>query len=143
MNRMKEMNTIEMNKDVAITDALTTLNMISYQVAELLRIKEELEARVNALLEHPEDVQKTYTHGKFKVTLKSGYIYSLNKEEYESIGSRLPAQFDPVRKRISYDLDKRIIREAEKYASKEDLEILGSMVSKKNAKLNVKITSGV
>ncbi len=135
------MNNIEMNKDVAIKDTVTTLNLINFQVAELLRIKEELEARLNALLEHPDEGQKTYTHEKYKITIKSGYTFSLNKEEYEAIGARVPSQFNPVKTRVAYDLDKKIIRDAEKYASSEELEIISSFISKKPSKINVKITA--
>ncbi len=132
-----------MNRYDAITDTVSTLNMINYQVAELLRIKEELDTKLNTLLQHPEEGQKTYTHEKYKIIVKTGFNYSLNKEEYESVGNRLPAQFNPVKERIAYDLDKKIIRDAEKYASLQDLEILSSVISKKPSKLSVRIIAGV
>lgn len=137
------MDTIEMNKDTAIKDAVTTLNLINYQMAELARIKEELESRLNILFEHGEEGQKTYTYDKWKITIKSGYNYSLNKDEYESIGARLPKQFNPVTERIAYDINKNIVRDAEKYASKDNLELLCQFISKKPSKLNIKITAGV
>ncbi len=139
----KIMHNIEVSHQDSIKDCVNTLNLINYQLAELMRIKEELEARLNALFEHGDEGQKTYVCDKFKVTIKSGYNYSLNKEEYESIGSRLPAQFNPVKQRIAYDLDKKIIRDAEKYASQEDMQVLSSIITKKPAKLNVKIAAGV
>ena len=137
------MDTIELSKDIAIKDAITTLNLINFQMAELARIKEELESRLNTLFEHAEEGQKTYTYDKWKITIKSGYNYSLNKEEYESVGSRLPKQFNPVTERIAYDINKNIVRDAEKYAGKDDLELLCQFISKKPSKLNIKITAGV
>jgi translation elongation factor EF-Ts len=127
----------------AINDTVTTLNLVNYQVAELLRIKEELEARLCALLEHGDEGSKTYTHNKHKITVSTGYNYSLNKEEYEILGSRLLPCFDPVRKRVAYDLDKTIIRDAEKYGSAEELALLAQFLEKKPKKLHVKIIAGV
>ena len=131
------------SKESAIKDNLTTLNLINYQVAELLRIKEELEARVSALFEHGDDGSKTYLADKYKVTITSGWNYTLNKSEYQIMGSRLPACFQPVRERIAYDLDKQVIRDAEKYASAEELELLAQMISKKPKKLHVSIKAGI
>lgn len=124
-------------------DLTSTLNNINFQIAELCRIKEALEPQLVELLNHGDDGSKTYTVGKYKVTAKTGYIYSLNKEEYTIAGSRLPACFNFVKQRISYDIDKSILRDAEKYASSEELELIASMVSKKPSKLNVRITAGI
>jgi hypothetical protein len=130
-----------MNKIHEITDLCSTLDNINYQIAELLRIKEELDARVNALLEHSDDGSKTYTIDKFKVTIKSGYNYSLNKDEYAIIGSRLQSCFNPVKQKMSYELDKKVIRDCEKYGSKEDVLLLSQVITKKPAKLSVRISA--
>ncbi len=132
-----------MNKQDEIQDLVSTLNNINFQRAELERIKEQLEPRLAQLLEHGEEGQKSYIAGKFKVTVKSGWIYSLDKDEYKTMGSHLPACFNFVKERVSYDIDKSILRDAEKYASSEDLELIASMVSKKPAKLNVRIQAGI
>lgn len=132
-----------MNTETHIKDSITTLNLVNYQIAELLRIKEELEGRLSDLFDHPEDCSKTYTFEKHKVTLTSKYIYSLNKDEYEAIGSRLSDEFNPVKTKTIYELDKKTIKKAENYASAEDLHTLSSIINKKPAKLHVKITAGV
>lgn len=132
-----------MDKHDEIQDLISTLNLINYQVAELLRIKEELEPRVASLLGHGADGSKTYTEGRYKVTCKSGFIYTLNKEEFEVNGSRLPACFKIVRQRVAYDIDKNAVKDIEKYGSVDDLNILATFVSKKPSKLNIKITAGV
>lgn len=126
-----------------LLDLINTLNNINYQLAELSRIKETIEPRVAELLQHGDDGSKTYTAGKFKVTAKTGYIYSLNKEEYTINAARLPACFNFVKQRISFDIDKSVLRDAEKYASAEELELIATMVSKKPSKLNIKITAGI
>lgn len=132
-----------MDRETALKDNLTTLNLVNFQIAELCRIKEELEARVSALFEHGDDGSKTYTFDKFKVTVKTGWNYTLNKNEYEIIGSRLPECFNPVRKRVAYDLDKQVIRDAEKYANPEELKLLSQIISKKPSKLSVSLKAGL
>lgn len=126
-----------------IQELIGTLNTVSYQIAELQRIKEALEPKLAGLLNHGEDGSKTYTQGKFKVTVKTSWIYTLNKEEYMTMGARLPACFNPVTMRTSYDLNKSVIRDAEKYGSAEELQLLSTMISKKPAKLSIKITAGI
>ena len=126
-----------------INDNVSTLNTINYQIAELYRIKEELEKRVAALLQHGDDYSKTYLCNKFKVTVKTSYIYSLDKDEYEIMGSRLPSRFNPVTKKTSYHLDKQIIRDAERFCSEEELLLFTTMFSKKPAKLSVSIKAGI
>lgn len=132
-----------MDRETALKDNLTTLNLVNFQIAELCRIKEELEARISALFEHGDDGSKTYTFDKFKVTVKTGWNYTLDKNEYEIIGSRLPECFNPVRKRVAYDLDKQVIRDAEKYASPEELKLLSQIISKKPSKLSVTLKAGL
>jgi hypothetical protein len=132
-----------MNPQDEIQDLISTLNNVNHQVAELLRIKEALEPRLAALLQHGEDGSKTYICGKHKVTVKTAWIYTLNKDEYVVMGSHLPACFNPVTMRTSYDLNKSVIRDAEKYASPSELELMATMISKKPAKLSIKITAGI
>jgi hypothetical protein len=128
-------------RDNELQDLVSTLNNINFQLAELKRIKEALEPRVAELLNHTDDGSKSYTVGKWKITAKTGYIYSLNKEEYQISAGRLPQCFNFVKQRISFDIDKATLRDAEKYASAEELELIATMVSKKPSKLNVLITS--
>ena len=126
-----------------IIEYAKTLNIINYEIAELARIKEELEARLSALLEHSDDGSRTYICDKYKVTVTSGYNYTLNKEEFMAIASRLPQCFNPVRQKMSYEIDKSIIRDAEKYGSAEELQLLAQVISKKPKKLHIKISAAV
>lgn len=137
------MENIPQDKNEVITDNVRTLELVNYQIAELTRIKEELEARVCALLEHGDEGSKSYTHGKWKVTVTTGYNYSLNKEEWDIIGSRVPACFNFVTQRISYDLNKKVIKDAEKYATPDELLLISQALVKKPKKLHLKITQGV
>lgn len=122
-----------------IKDMAGTLQQVAYQIAELTRIKEELEARLCAVLEHKEDGQTTYVEGRYKITVKTGINYTLDKDEYESVGKRLPVQFDPVLKSVKYELNKKIIRDVYMYGSAHDIEIIDQIIKKKPSKLSVTV----
>ena len=126
-----------------LQEDIQTLSLVNFQIAELVQIKEKLEARIANGLQHGEDYSKTYYFDKYKVVVTTGYTYSLDKDEYEVMESRIPAAFNPVKKRTAYDLDKKILREAEKYASADDLLLLASFIEKKPKKLAIRITAGV
>lgn len=132
-----------MNKSDEIQELVSTLNNVNYQIAELLRIKKALEPRLAELLEHGEEGSKTYLTGKHKITVTSGFIYSLDKDEYEILKSQIPACFQLVKSRIAYDIDKSAIRDAEKYASHSELLTISQFITKKPKKLHVKITAGI
>ena len=58
---------MKMLKHEAILETASVLDRIAYEMAELARIKEELERRMMALLEHGDEGQKTYVEGKYKI----------------------------------------------------------------------------
>lgn len=120
-----------------------SLETISYQMAELARIKESIEAKLCVLLHHNNEGSKSYIVDRYKVTVSTGYIYSLDKEEYQIIHSSIPKCFNPVRTKTSYEIDKNIIKEAEKYGSKQDLDILAKIITKKPKKLHISVKAAV
>ena len=132
-----------MHRDDEIQDLVSTLNNVNFQLAELARIKEVLEPKLAVLLQHGEDGSKSYIAGKFKVTVTTGFNYTLNKDEYTINSGRLPKCFNFVKQRIAYDIDKATLRDAEKYASADELELIATMVSKKAKKLHIKLTAGI
>jgi signal transduction histidine kinase len=146
------MNTIESDeylidvdavREDEIQDLANTINNINFQIAELSRIKEALEPRLSSLLNHGEDGSKSYIAGKYKVVITTGFNYTLNKEEYAINSGRLPKCFNFVKQRVAYDIDKLVLKDAEKYASAEELELIATMVSKKAKKLHIKLTAGI
>lgn len=141
MNEFPEADMV--TRSERIEETALTLHTISLQVAELTRIKEELEKRLNALLEHGDDCQKTYTYGRWKVTVKTGFNYSLNIDEYETLGHFLPKGFDPVRKVIKYDLNKNIVKACDSYGSEDEKALMRKFVTAKPSKLNVTVKPGV
>lgn len=127
-----------MNIEDAIKDTAVTLHLVNYQISELVKIKENLENKLYGLFNHPADGSKTYISGNHKITITSGWNYTLNKERYEEIGSRLPDCFNPVTTRTAYDLNKTAIKNAEQYATGEELALLSEVISKKPKKIHIK-----
>lgn len=132
-----------MLKHEAILETASVLDRIAYEMAELARIKEELERRMMALLEHGDEGQKTYVEGKYKILVKTGYNYTLDKEKYELLSRHLNSSLDPVNRVTKYEINKKILRESYLHASEGELEILDEIISKKPAKLSVTITAGI
>ena len=130
-------------KHQEIVETAKTLDRIAYELAELSRIKEELDKRMNALLNHGEEGQRTYVEGPFKITLRSGYNYTLDKEKYEMLSRHLNSSIDPVEKKVKYEINKKTLRESYAMASEKELEILNEIISKKPAKLFVVISAGI
>lgn len=131
------------NTQELINEKVKALDFVNYQISELAEIKQKLELEIIESLEHVHEGQKSYEVGKYKVTVKTDYIYSLDKEEYAVLKSHLPQEFNPVKESISYTIDKRIIKKAEDYASSDDLMLLGKLISKKPGKPNVKVLANV
>ena len=132
-----------MLKHEAILETASVLDRIAYEMAELARIKEELERRMMALLEHGDEGQKTYVEGKYKILVKTGYNYTLDKEKYELLSRHLNSSLDPVNRVTKYEINKKILRESYLHASERELDILNEIISKKPAKLSVTITAGI
>jgi len=130
-------------EDELIIDKVSTLDTINYQIAELIRIKEELESRLQTLLHHSENQSKTYICGKYKVVLNTGWNYAIDKEEYNIYENKLAADLNPVKKVLKYELDKEILRNIERYASEDDMLLLSNFLSKKPKKLHVAIKAAV
>ena len=128
-----------MEKEYRVVDYVKTLHTINFEIAELTRIKEELELKLCDLLEHNLMGSKSYICDKYRITVTTGWNYSLNKDEFQVIGSRLPQCFNPVRQKIAYELDKDIISDAERYASAEELQLLSQIITKKPRKLHIKL----
>jgi hypothetical protein len=132
-----------MLKNEYIEDLAKSLNLCNYQIAELTRVKEEMEKRLCATLDHGDEGQKTYVSGGYKITMTTGWNYTLDKEEYKIMKSRIPAGLDPVVERMAYDIEKRVIKQNWPYASGEEQKLLESVIKINPKKLNVKSMMGV
>lgn len=122
-----------------LEDQVQTINFINYQIAELNRIKGELEQRVADALEHNKLGQKSYTVGSYQVTVKTGVNYSIDLSEYEVYKNHLPENFNPVVSKTKYEVNKKLLEEAQKYGSDKDLETIAKFITEKPAKLYVAV----
>lgn len=127
--------------DDKITGEIKNLDWINYQIAELIARKQQSENRLQALLNHnPEhEGQIQYTHDRYAVTIRTGYNWSFDKKEYAIMESHIPKCFNPVTQKISYQLDRTVLDDIEKYASGDERNMLMKIFSKEPKKLNVSI----
>lgn len=129
--------------DRELNEVIETLNIVNYQMAQLKDIKERLENQLVERVDHKIEGQKKYDFGKYAVTIKSGVIYSLDKAEYQVYRGHLQESLNPVREKITYEIDKKHMKEVEKYASDKELEIMAHFITKKPAKVSVSIKANV
>jgi predicted O-linked N-acetylglucosamine transferase (SPINDLY family) len=126
-----------------VREEVTALNLVNFQLAELLQIKQQLEASIIKQLDHDIEGSKTYDVDRYKVTIKTDFIYALDKAEYEIYKHHIPVEFNPVKESIAYTVDKRVVNKAETYASSKELLLLSKIIHKKPAKPNIKVTANV
>lgn len=89
---------------------LKELNDLNRELARLKYRKEDLEKLIlDELNEHPEEGQRTYEFGEYKLTVKTGINYKIDKEVYESLN--IPQDIDPVKVSKKYEIDTRKMRE--------------------------------
>ena len=125
--------------DDYIKDRACALAQVDYEIADLKRRQEILSEELREALNHIIVGTQSYTYGVYKITVKTGINYSINKEEYDVLSPRLPSMFNPVQVVSEYKLDKKKLLEARIYGSFEDIEILERIVVEKPAKLSVTI----
>ena len=136
---------------VKINEYLLELDRINYQVAELQRIKGEIEKLVlleTRRVEYDEEgnitnILKEGRHqhiiGKYKVVIKTDMIAKIDKDQYEVVKKSLREEFNPVKTSISYRIDNKILNNVRLYGSIIDNETLDKFLSFGFAKPNVSL----
>ncbi len=95
------------------------------------------------VLQHEHEGQKTYEFGMWKIEVKTPYVYSLNKKLYESGNITLPKNYNPIKKSISYTVDKRLV---DKYIEEAPIDVrdaLIELIDKKPGKAAITIKERV
>ena len=141
--KTKEVNMLDNHVSTLLEDNVKALDFVNYQLAELVKIKQKLELKIIEGLRHEHEGTRTYEVGTHKVTIKTDLIYTLDKEEYEIYKQKIPLEFNPVKESIKYEVDKRLMRKAEEYASKDDMMLMSNFITSKPAKANVKIGANI
>ena len=89
---------------------LQELDELNREMSRLKYRKEDLEKLIlEELNEHPEEGQRTYEFGQYKLVVKTGINYKIDKEKYDSL--EIPQEINPVKTSIKYEVDGRKMRE--------------------------------
>lgn len=119
------------------SDSLVELQKITKQMARLNLRKDELTSQMISALQHEHEGQKTYEFGMWKIEVKTPFVYSLNKKLYESGEVSLPKNFNPIKKSVSYSVDKRLV---DKYIEEAPIDVrdaLIELIDKKPGKASI------
>jgi hypothetical protein len=152
-NKTKEVN--KMDNEHRIEDILKTINLVNYQVAELVDIKTKLERQLIELMgraifitddngkyimtDIAHEGVKQHIVGKYKFKIKTDYNISVNKEEYEIIKCSLRTEFNPVIEKIAFSVNNKVLKDIEKYGSDDDKCLIQQFIVKTPAKPYVSI----
>ncbi len=90
-------------------------------------------------LDHDHEGQKTYDHGIWKIEIKTPFVYSLNKKLYESMDLNIPKKWNPIKKAVSYSIDKRLCESVIAEAPNEIRDVLVDLIDKRPGKASVVI----
>ncbi len=122
-----------------LVTSIQTLESVNKKIAKLLRQKEELTENIISTLGHEKEGQKTYDFHTWKIEVRTPFIYSLNKRLYESGEYDIPKKFNPIKKSVSYTVDKKFFECNFGLAPEEVREKLIELIDKKAGKATVNI----
>ncbi len=124
-------------REQCLSLSLKELEKVNKQIAKLLLRKEELTDVVIGAFGHEHEGQKTYEYAEWRVEVKTPFVYSLNKKLYESGNVKLPDEFNPIKERKSYSVDKKLCDFYMDKAPKKVRDALVDLIDKKPGKANV------
>lgn len=101
------MNNTEEGRFV-LEDGLERIREVNEEIANLTVEKEKLTSEIIAALGHDKAGQQSYTHDKYKITVKTPNIYSLDKAAYANGDVYLEDNFNPIRETKAYAVDKAL-----------------------------------
>ena len=131
-----------------LEDYMVSLQTVNLQIAELRVLKEEIERKIiegtgqavfdgNNLLIIEKDGSSTHKEGKYKATIKTEYLYSIDKKKYESIKDKLT--LDPVEVGKTYKINKSKLKTAQAHGTKADQKLISAFLNIGFSKPNVKV----
>lgn len=126
-------------QELFFVESVKELEKVNKQLAKLTLRKEELTNQIIGALEHDHEGQKTYEYDVWKLEVKTPFVYSLNKKLYESGEFNLPEQFNPIKKSVSYSIDKRLCDRFVQEAPKKVRDTLAQLIDKKPGKASITI----
>jgi hypothetical protein len=122
--------------------SIQALENVNKKITKLLLQKEELTENIISAFGHDKEGQKSYDFHMWKVEIRTPCIYSLNKKLYESGKYNIPKKFNPIKKSVSYLIDKKFFDKFDD-APVEVREQLIELIEKKAGKACVNIKGRV
>lgn len=116
---------------------LMDLDKVNKKIAQLMLKKEQLTEKVITVLGHKHEGQKTYEYNIWRIEVKTPCVYSLNKKMYESGNFNIPEEYNPIRKSISYSIDKKLCDKYINDAPKNVRNALTKLIEKKPGKSGI------
>lgn len=137
---------VEVDKLSLVEELVKDLNTINLQIAEATVFKKKIERAIceqlgRAQFDQDEENGKiliksinhegTLTHevGKYKVTIKTDYIYKINKSEYEILKNQFSKEFNPVKTKTAYTVDKDKFQKISEYGSLDDIKLRDEIIT--------------
>ena len=132
-----------------IRESARALEYIKHSIAQWLVRKEEEENKLQELLEHDKayEGRKSYQCEEYVIRITTGWNWSVNEKEFNKIKNIIPPEFNPVREKIKYDINKPLANKLEidplfkAYFSYIEDGKSKSILSKKEMKMNVIVES--
>lgn len=125
--------------DHFLTCNIQELESVNKKISKLLVKKEELTENIISAFGHDKEGQKSYEFHTWKIEVRTPCIYSLNKKLYESGEYDIPKKFNPIKKSISYTVDKKLFDTNFNAAPEEVKDMLIELVEKRPGKAAVNI----
>ena len=123
-------------KAIALTYELEKLNK---KLAKMRVDKEQMELELISVIGHDFEGSKSYDLADRTLILKTEMIYSLDKKAYANGDLYLPPEFDPILKKVNYEVNKRLFNAYEKMAPLNIRNTLNELIEKRPSKPNVTI----
>lgn len=91
-------------------EQIKELELVNKELAKLKLLKEELESiLLSEFHDHPYEGQRTYEVDAYKVTIKTGINYKIDRERYQEL--HIPSELNPVREVLKLEIDLKKVRE--------------------------------
>lgn len=135
LERAEELGT----REEYLMKLIDELSEVNKKLAQLKLRKDVLERELIETIGHDKEGARTYEVAEHTVTVKTDYIYALNKKSYVNGDVYLPSEFDPITQKTTYEVNKSLYKSYYTHAPLAVREALDKLVSPKPAKPSVKI----
>jgi len=139
--KMFAIDTLE--RQQCLEESIKELERVNKNLSKLVLRKEELTDAIIGSIGHEHEGQKTYEYNIWKIEVKTPFVYSLDKKVYESGKIQLPKEFNPIKKSVSYSIDKGLCDRYIDEAPEDVRECLVQLIEKKPGKASVVIKERV